>query len=33
MNLKELVGAVQEAELVEYCREMVRIKSVNPPGD
>jgi len=28
-----LVGAVQEAELVEYCREMVRIKSVNPPGD
>lgn len=33
MNLKELVSAVQEAELVEYCREMVRIKSVNPPGD
>ena len=33
MNLKELVGTVQEAELVEYCREMVRIKSVNPPGD
>jgi succinyl-diaminopimelate desuccinylase len=33
MNLKELVGAVQEAELVEYCREMVRIKSINPPGD
>ena len=28
-----MVGAVQEAELVEYCREMVRIKSVNPPGD
>jgi succinyl-diaminopimelate desuccinylase len=33
MNLKELVSAVQEAELVEYCRKMVRIKSVNPPGD
>ena len=33
MNLKELVGTVQEAELVEYCREMVRIKSINPPGD
>jgi succinyl-diaminopimelate desuccinylase len=33
MNPKELINAVQETELVEYCREMLRIKSVNPPGD
>ena len=33
MNVQDLVTAVQEAEVVRYCQEMVRINSVNPPGN
>jgi succinyl-diaminopimelate desuccinylase len=33
MERKNLLGFVKEAELVRFCQEIVRIKSVNPPGD
>ena len=29
----DLLSRIQEAEVVRLCRDMVRIKSVNPPGD
>ena len=28
----DLLSRIQEAEVVRLCRDMVRIKSVNPPG-
>ena len=33
MEKKKIFTAVQEAEVVRICQELVRIKSVNPPGD
>ena len=32
-NYKNLVNQIQEAELVDLCRDLVRFKSVNPPGN
>jgi len=33
MNIKNLLHSIQETEIVKLCQELVRIKSVNPPGD
>jgi succinyl-diaminopimelate desuccinylase len=33
MEKKSLFTSVQETEVVKFCQELVRIKSVNPPGD
>ena len=33
MDEKKLIAAVREAEVVKFCQDLVRIKSVNPPGD
>ncbi len=33
MDDKKLLSFVKEAEAVKFCQELVRIKSVNPPGD
>jgi succinyl-diaminopimelate desuccinylase len=33
MNERDLLGSIEETEVVRICRELVRIKSVNPPGD
>jgi succinyl-diaminopimelate desuccinylase len=33
MDNKKLLSLVKEAEAVKFCQELVRIKSVNPPGD
>lgn len=33
MENKNLLSFVKEAEVVKMCQEIVRIKSVNPPGD
>ena len=33
MEKKDLLSFVKEAEVVKFCQELVRIKSVNPPGD
>ena len=33
MSVQDMVNAVQESGVVRYCREMVRINSVNPPGN
>lgn len=33
MDERKLIAAVQEAEVVKFCQDLVRIKSVNPPGD
>ena len=33
MENKNLLSFVKEAEVVKFCQELVRIKSVNPPGD
>ena len=33
MEEKALLESIAEAEVVRYCQELVRIKSVNPPGD
>ena len=33
MEKRNLLGFVKEADLVKLCQEIVRIKSVNPPGD
>jgi succinyl-diaminopimelate desuccinylase len=33
MNIKNLIHSIQETELVKLCQELIRIKSVNPPGD
>jgi len=33
MEEKDLLGSIQEQEVVKICQELVRIKSVNPPGD
>jgi succinyl-diaminopimelate desuccinylase len=33
MEKKNLLSFVREADLVKFCQEIVRIKSVNPPGD
>ena len=30
---EDLLGEIQEAEVVSLCRDLVRFKSVNPPGD
>lgn len=30
---EELLGRIQETELVRLCQDLVRIKTVNPPGD
>jgi len=33
VDYKDLVNQIQEAEVVDLCRDLVRFKSVNPPGD
>ncbi len=33
MDYKKLLGRVKKADAVKFCQELVRIKSVNPPGD
>ncbi len=33
MENKKLLSFVKEADIVKFCQELVRIKSVNPPGD
>ncbi len=33
MKLRKFADSMQEMEVVRLCQEMVRIKSVNPPGD
>jgi succinyl-diaminopimelate desuccinylase len=33
MDEKDLVGKVKEAEVVGICRDLVRLQSVNPPGN
>ena len=33
MEEKRIFGSDQEIEVVRFCQELVRIKSVNPPGD
>jgi succinyl-diaminopimelate desuccinylase len=33
MGKEDLLSFVKEADLVKFCQEIVRIKSVNPPGD
>jgi succinyl-diaminopimelate desuccinylase len=33
MEKKDLLSFVKETDLVKFCQEIVRIKSVNPPGD
>jgi len=33
MEKKNLLSLIKEAEVVKFCQELVRIKSVNPPGD
>ena len=33
MDGKKLVAKVRESEVVKFCQDLVRIKSVNPPGD
>jgi succinyl-diaminopimelate desuccinylase len=33
MENKKLLSFVKEADVVKFCQELVRIKSVNPPGD
>lgn len=33
MEIKSLLQSIQETEIVKLCQELVRIKSVNPPGD
>jgi succinyl-diaminopimelate desuccinylase len=33
MEKQKLLSFVQEADVVKFCQEIVRIKSVNPPGD
>jgi len=33
MGMKNLLASMREAEVVKLCQELIRIKSVNPPGD
>jgi len=33
MDRKKLLALVSEAEVVKFCQDLIRIKSVNPPGD
>jgi acetylornithine deacetylase/succinyl-diaminopimelate desuccinylase-like protein len=33
MDQASLLKSVSETEVVRFCQELVRIKSVNPPGD
>ncbi len=33
MDYKKLLNRVKKADAVKFCQELVRIKSVNPPGD
>jgi succinyl-diaminopimelate desuccinylase len=33
MEKRNLLSLIKEAEVVKFCQELVRIKSVNPPGD
>jgi succinyl-diaminopimelate desuccinylase len=33
MDERDLLGKVKEAEVVELCRDLVRLQSVNPPGN
>lgn len=33
MDFESLIYSVKEAEVIEVCQELVKLKSVNPPGD
>lgn len=33
MDIKSLLNSIDEAEVIKLCQELIRIKSVNPPGD
>ncbi len=33
MDIKNLISSINEAEVVKLCQELIRIRSVNPPGD
>ena len=33
MDEERLLSEVRESEVVKYCRDLVRIRTVNPPGD
>lgn len=33
MDIKSLINSIDEAEVIKLCQELVRIRSVNPPGD
>lgn len=33
MNTESLLNSIKEAEVVKVCQELVKLKSVNPPGD
>ena len=33
MDNASLLRSVPESEVLRFCQELVRIKSVNPPGD
>ncbi|MBM9606194.1 M20 family metallopeptidase [Desulfopila inferna] len=33
MNIESLLYSVKQAEVVQVCQELVKLKSVNPPGD
>lgn len=33
MKEKDLLNLINEKEVIEFCRELVRIRTVNPPGD
>ena len=33
MEKEKLISFVKEADCVKFCQELIRIKSVNPPGD
>jgi hypothetical protein len=33
MEREHLIAAVREGEVMKFCRDLVRINSVNPPGD
>ncbi len=33
MGKKKILAPVQEEEVVRFCQDLIRIKSVNPPGD
>jgi len=33
MKKKDLFGVAQETEVIDVCQELIRLKSVNPPGE